>query len=660
MTVTAPPGTGGDPRRAHRATGLLAAFNSAGVLDAADVHVAARLGRLGPEDDERVVLAAALAVRAVRQGSVCVEPAEAARTVLADGDELVDVADLPWPEPAGWLAACRASVLVADGADAPGGRPLRLVGELLYLERYWQEEELIRRSLAERAALAPPAVDLDRLRAGLAAHFPGADAATQRRAAAVGVLRRVTVLAGGPGTGKTTTVARLLGLLADQPGPPLRVALAAPTGKAAARLQEAVRQEAASWEAGAAAPGASRTEAPDPQRTNPAPTPAPRAATTPGGRTPAGTAPSTTTPSDTAADPTARLRLADAATLHRLLGRRPDGTFRHDSTQRLPFDVVVVDETSMVSLPMMARLLDAVRPAARLVLVGDPDQLASVEAGAVLGDLANAPGEPEPALDAALTALGLQPGVVGGVVELDRVWRFGGTIAAFATAVRAGDADTAVDLLRAGAADLELVAPGGLDAVRADVVAAGRTLADAAHEGRIPDALAALDEHRVLCAHRRGPYGVTRWSADVERWLAPPRAAGPWYPGRPVLVTANDYDTGLFNGDTGVVVTTEAGPRIAFARGGDPYPPGRVGEVLTVHAMTVHRGQGSQFRRITVVLPPPESPLLTRELLYTAVTRARERVRIVGTADAVRAAVSRPVRRASGLRSGRAAGADPA
>ncbi|WP_433287470.1 exodeoxyribonuclease V subunit alpha [Pseudonocardia sp. CA-142604] len=598
--ATATPVDPGDMRLAHSATGLLAAFNAAGVLEPSDVHVATRVGRLGGEAREEVLLAVALAVRAVRQGSVCVDLADVSRTVLGEGDELVDVSALPWPEPAGWLAMCTAGPLVADGAGAPPGRPLRAVDGLLYLDRYWREEEQVRCSLAERAAAAPPQVDLPRLAAGLHRLFPAAGSEKQRLASAVSALRRVTVLAGGPGTGKTTTVARLLALLHDQPGPPPRVALAAPTGKAAARLQEAVAAELPAQLRG---------------------------------------------------------RVPEAATLHRLLGWRP-GTrrFRYDRTQRLPFDVVVVDETSMVSLTMMARLLEAVRPQARLVLVGDPDQLASVEAGAVLGDLARAPGRPESALDAALAELGLPGGVVNGVVTLDHVWRFGGAIAEFARAVQAGDADAAVALLRSGRPDLAFAA--APEAVRDDVVQAGRELARAAAAGEVETALAALEQHRVLCAHRQGPYGVARWTMEIERWLGSPHAprgnapAGPWYPGRPVLVTANDYDTGLFNGDTGVVVQRPEGLRVAFARGGPPtlHAPARLSEVATVHAMTVHRGQGSQFRRVTVVLPPAESPLLTRELLYTAVTRAREFVRVVGTEEAVRAAVQRPVGRASGLR----------
>ena len=449
-------------------------------------------------------------------------------------------------------------------------------------------------------------MDLPRLHAGLA----GCSAIRPRNGSGSPprsrVLRRVTVLAGGPGTGKTTTVAGLLRLLLDQPGPPPRVALAAPTGKAAARLEETVTAAAARRDHRAAAGGS-----------HPAP----------------------------------------------VAGLAPVGTVRH-AGNRLPFDVVVVDETSMVSLTMMARLLEAVRPQARLVLVGDPDQLASVEAGAVLGDLARADGAPEPALDEALSALDLPGGVRNGVVTLDHVWRFGGAIAEFARAVQGGDADAVVALLRAGHDDLEFavddtgtgdVGDGARAAVRRDVVAAAATLVAAARTGDAPAALAALERHRVLCAHRHGRYGVTRWTADIERWLQesiPGAGADPWYPGRPVLVTANDYDSGLFNGDTGVVVARPEGPRVAFARGGPPslYPPARLSDLVTVHAMTVHRGQGSQFERVSVVLPPAESPLLTRELLYTAVTRARAHVRVVGTEAAVRAAVGRPVSRASGLR----------
>jgi exodeoxyribonuclease V alpha subunit len=449
---------------------------------------------------------------------------------------------------------------------------------------------------------------------------PG-EADRQQLAAAVSALGSVTVLAGGPGTGKTTTVARLLALLRDQPGPALRVALAAPTGKAAARLEEAVRAAAAQLE------------------------------------------------------PEDRARLGDltASTLHRLLGWLPSNRsrFRHDASNHLPHDVVIVDEMSMVSLTMMARLLEAVRPSARLILVGDPDQLSSVEAGAVLADIARAPGVPDADLGRRLVQLGLiterEPAPAHGVVQLTHTWRFGGGIDALARAIRSADADTAIDVLRSGASDVHFsevdlesaateASAAALAGMAAQVREAGIAMLDAARSGDDAGALAALDRHRLLCGHQRGPYGVRRWGLEVERWLieAIPAYAedGEWYVGRPLLVTANDYEMSLYNGDTGVIVQTPDGVRAAFARGAAAklYPPVRLDAIQTVHAMTVHRAQGSQFDTVSFVVPPPDSPLLTRELLYTAVTRARRHVNLIGTEEAIRRAVLRPANRASGLR----------
>jgi exodeoxyribonuclease V alpha subunit len=612
-------------RFAVRATGLLAAFGARGVLAPADVAVARRLGRLGGETDEQVLLAAALTVRALRSGSVCLDLADVDRRVLTEDDELVATDDLPWPEsPAAWEAAIAASPLTR-----PGG-PLRLDDGLLWLDRYRRQEDQVRDDLTARALAAPPGVDHARLQAALDRLFGdvGPDD-RQRLACAVATLRWTAVVAGGPGTGKTTTVARLLAVLRDQ-DPDLRIALAAPTGKAAARLGEAIGEE----------------RLPGPDR--------------------------------------ARVGTPEASTIHRLLGPRADTSsrFRHDRHRRLPHDVVVVDETSMVSLTLMARLLEAVRDDARVVLVGDPDQLASVEAGAVLGDLVSAPdlaGPRAAVLDGPLDAAGCtaRPGA-NGVVRLDRNYRNNDEIADLAAAIRAGDADRALDRLR-GAATLEFVEyddaavlterePAGLEGLRAEILGGAREVSAAARAGDAVTALEQAEEHRLLCAHRRGPYGVSRWAAQVERWLDrgdedgdglvdPDRAAGAeWWPGRPLLVTANDYDLGLYNGDTGVVVELPAPgggtrPVAVFSRGGTPLErsPALLSGVQTVHAMTVHRAQGSQYARVSVLLPPPESPLLTRELLYTAVTRARTSVRVVGSAEAVRAAVERPVSRASGF-----------
>jgi exodeoxyribonuclease V alpha subunit len=608
------------------ASGLLAAFSEAGVLNAADVHTADVVCRIGRDPDERVQLALALTVRALRNGSVCIDLRTVHTTAFDEMEAAIDVAALPWPDPEEWTAACNASSLVADGADQPGGRPLRLAGGLLYLERYWQQEELVRIQLQRRFAAPAPEIDEARLSAALPRLFDHkglaqGEADRQQLAAAVSVLGRVSVLAGGPGTGKTTTVARLLALLRDQPGPALRIALAAPTGKAAARLEEAVRAATAQLD-----------------------------------------------PEDQG-----RLGEVTASTLHRLLGWLPSNRsrFRHDATNQLPHDVVIVDEMSMVSLTLMARLLEAVRPSARLVLVGDPDQLSSVEAGAVLADIARAPGPPDADLGQRLIELGLisdnETAPVHGVVQLTHTWRFGGAIDALARAIRAADADGAIAVLRSGASDVHFgeidleaapteAAARALGGMTAQVRATGVAMLDAARSGDIARALAALDRHRLLCAHRRGPYGVLRWSLEVERWLAEAIPGygedGEWYVGRPLLVTANDYEMSLYNGDTGVIVETPDGVRAAFARGAAAklFSPVRLDAIQTVHAMTVHRAQGSQFDSVSFVMPPPNSPLLTRELLYTAVTRARRNVLLIGSEEAIRRAVQRPANRASGLR----------
>lgn len=614
------------PLMVQSTSGLLSIFNQAGILNAADVHTAETVCRIGHEADERVRLALALTVRALRNGSVCIDLDTVRNTAFDETEAAVDLAVLPWPHPEEWISAVQASALVADGADQPTGRPLRLASGLLYLERYWQQEELVRLQLQRRFTAQAPEIDEGRLSAALHRLFDHdglalGEADSQQLAAAVSAMGSVTVLAGGPGTGKTTTVARLLAILRDQPGPVLRVALAAPTGKAAARLEEAVRAAAAHLE------------------------------------------------------PEDRERLGDlrAATLHRLLGWLPSNRsrFRHDASNHLPHDVVIVDEMSMVSLTMMARLLEAVRPSARLILVGDPDQLSSVEAGAVLADIARAPGVPDADLGRRLVEFGLlaegAPAPVHGVVQLTHTWRFGGGIDALARAIRAADADTAIQVLRSGAQDVRFsevdlesapteASARALAGMTGQVREAGIAMLEAARSGDDAAALAALDRHRLLCAHQRGPYGVLRWGLEVERWLAesiPGYAEdGEWYVGRPLLVTANDYEMSLYNGDTGVIVRTPDGVRAAFARGAAAklYPPVRLDAIQTVHAMTVHRAQGSQFETVSFVVPPPESPLLTRELLYTAVTRARRQVLLIGSEQAIRRAVLRPANRASGLR----------
>ncbi|OBA72399.1 exodeoxyribonuclease V subunit alpha [Mycobacterium sp. 1554424.7] len=555
--------------------GLLRTFGDAGVFEAADVHVAQRLTALAGEPDERVALAVALAVRALRGGSVCVDM----RAVAAQ----LGMTDLPWPAADDWLSAVRASPLL-------GSPPaLRLFGDLLYLDRYWLEEEQV---CADLLALSVPGTAGDV--PALQRLFPPPEYDEQRSAAEIALSQAVTVLTGGPGTGKTTTVARLLALLVGQAelagAPRPRIALAAPTGKAAARLAEAVAAEV------------DKLDAVD----------------------------------------RARLVGLRATTLHRLLGSRPDTSvrFKHNRGNRLPHDVIVVDETSMVSLTMMARLLEAVRPDTRLILVGDPDQLASVEAGAVLADLVE----------------GLTARHDVRVAALRTPHRFGESIGALAKAIRTGDEDRVVGLLAAGGRHIEWIdSDRPADRLRGVLVSHALRVREAAVLGAAGAALATLDEHRLLCAHRRGPYGMSHWNRQVERWLTEETgqpAFAAWYAGRPLLVTANDYGLKVYNGDTGVVVAGADGLRavIAGATGPLDFSPSRLADIETMHAMTIHKSQGSQAAEVTVLMPPEDSRLLTRELFYTAVTRAKAKVRVVGSEASVRAAIGRRAVRASGLR----------
>jgi exodeoxyribonuclease V alpha subunit len=648
------------------AAAVLAPWRQAGVLGPSDVHIALTLARLGglgaggglddgpgvlDPTEAQVVLAIALAARAPRQGHVCLDLTSVRRSVPAevegDADTTAAVAidALPWPaDLEAWraaLTACTELVAVAvDGEvpPAPTGRALPLVldGTRLYLERYRVYEDEVAAELLRRAAAAT--VDVMPAPTVAASAFAGAFEASpeQQRAAEAGAAGLLSVLVGGPGTGKTTTVATLLALLLEAE-PSTRIALVAPTGKAAARLGESIGQLASRLrESGLAG-------------------------------------------ADELAD---RLAAAEATTIHRLLGVWGDGTFRHHRDEPLVHDVVIVDETSMVSLPLMAHLLDAVRPDARIVLVGDPGQLASVEAGSVLGDIAG------PAVDAALEGRPAPEGPLAACVAvLSRSYRFpeGSPVGRFAAAVRAGDADAALAVLEAGSnavdapgvdapgvddgaadgdAGVRLAwAPEGADteagsaAVRDAALGAAEAALAAAVAGDARRALDELGRVRVLCAHRRGPFGVAWWNWQFEGWLGEgpgghsARLSGT-YVGRPVMVTANDALNAVSNGDLGIVVQSDGGPRLALPEGEGVrlLLPARLEAVDTVHAMTIHKSQGSEFDEVVVVLPPAESRLATRELLYTAVTRARKVVTLVGGAAALRRAVTNRVVRQTGLR----------
>ncbi len=590
------------------ATGLLAAFSEAGVLEVADVQVARHIAFLYHEVSEVMRLGLALTVRALRLGAVCVDVATIAEDALASLEEPPSE-PLPWPSEGEWRDVLATSPLVTEGPDGPGLRPLRWVGGQLYLERYWADQELVRRELLERGTSAPPLVDdarLERLADELSADdlLPPGEPNLQRLAALTVARSWLTVLAGGPGTGKTTTVARALALVAAELGRPPVVALAAPSGRAAARLQESVRDVVGHLPLS----GADR----------------------------------------------AAIASAPATTLHRLLGWQQGRTYLHSAENPLAADVVVVDELSMVPLSMMARLLPAVRRDARLVLVGDPEQLAPVEAGAVLADIAAAVEEPPPGADPLPLPL----------VRLKHTWRYGGAIEQLAQAIRDGDTDGALAVLYGPDPSVQIVplddsghvTAAALGPIRHAAVDAGRDAMVAALVGDAEEALHALSRHRVICAHRTGPYGASAWGRQVGQWLADAipdyGLGGEWHLGRPLLVTRNDPDLGVSNGDAGIIIATPAGPRAAF--GGTPpllLAPAQLEDVATLHAMTIHKAQGSQFEAVTIVLPMLPSPLLTRELLYTAVTRASGQVRLIAHPDSVRHTIVTRALRASGLRS---------
>jgi exodeoxyribonuclease V alpha subunit len=576
------------------------------VLESVDIHLAAAFARLSGERDHAVLLAAALASRAPRHGHVCVDLSAVAGTVAVEGTAIDEIDLLTWPDPHAWVRALEQSPLVAPpDADDDDPRPLVLAGHRLYLDRLWRDEQFVAGELLRRAMLDADDWALGRTDV-LDDHFgplDDGDTNLQRHAATTMLTRSLTLLAGGPGTGKTGTIARMLAVLLQPGGTSRRVALAAPTGKAAARMGDAVFQELAGVGVDSAL-------------------------------------------------------IADVrpTTLHRLLGLGG----RRRSTRPIDADIVIIDEFSMVSLPLMAELLRALPDTTRLVLVGDPDQLASVEAGTVLADIVGA--RALAATDG--RAVEHAPGpLADSIVVLRRPYRFdaGSDIKALADAIRTGDLHEVARLLSVGRSvrhidhDDPLASSSG-EGLRPVLVAAGETTFRRAAAGDAGAALGSISDVRLLCGHRRGRHGVDLWNERIEHWLEADvpafSAVERWYVGRPLLVTRNDAVTRLNNGDLGVVVADGSDRRVALERSGDIVllRPVQLPDTETVHAMTIHKSQGSEFGQVIVIVPPDGSRLASRELLYTAVTRARNELVVVGTWSAIEASVRRRVSRSSGLR----------
>ncbi|RQO62540.1 exodeoxyribonuclease V subunit alpha [Paucibacter sp. KBW04] len=644
----------------------LQAWREAGWLRRLDPAFAAFLQELEPSAPPALLLAAALLSHLEGRGHSCLDLAH----LLQDAEDLLSwpvegttalqaqLADLP-QDLSDWLSQIGGSVLVDSGADSEAtNTPLVLRGSRLYLRRYWAYEQRVATQVLRRCASANEALDEAALRQRLDALFPPTEAFDwQKFACAVALRGRFAVITGGPGTGKTYTAARLLALLFAQDSRPknLRVGLAAPTGKAAARLKQsiasALKDIPADFDCGL--PRAELAQA-----------------------------------------------LGAARTLHSLLGARPDTRkLRADAANPLALDVLIVDEASMIHLEMMAGLLEALPPTARVIFLGDKDQLASVEAGAVLGDLCSdaqagaysaetaafalaTTGQALPA-DYLLPPLLAPKPLAQQTVMLRESRRFGGPIGQLALAANRGDGKAAAALLKQGTPDLlwleapsasqvlhlaergRVGAPGGYRAYLELLRQGPGTPDRAGFEAWACAVIKAFERFRLLCAVREGEWGAQGLNAAVEGALIQQgllSKSGEWYAGRPIMVTRNDTGLGVFNGDIGIVLKPFAEPGAAASSGlalraffldGQTLRSvsvSRLADVETAFAMTVHKSQGSEFEHTVLVLPDRASHVMSRELVYTGITRARSAFTLVtGWAPGFAMALGRRTRRASGL-----------
>jgi exodeoxyribonuclease V alpha subunit len=592
---------------------LLRELKAQALVTDLDLHFATLIGRLAADQRPELLLAAAFTSFRTGAGDVCLQLAEwSGRTVGGTQGQI------RLPACAEWMRLLLQTPVVGSPGDY---RPLILdTAGRLYLQRYWVYEQQLADLLLARSRAEVAAVDPERLRQGLGQLFPPQPALAtdwQKVAAAVAVQKRFCVISGGPGTGKTSTVVRILALLQQQAGGrPLVIALAAPTGKAAARLQESIQQARAHLPA------------------------APELDAIP----------------------------AQAMTLHRLMGSRQDSVqFRHDADNPLPVDVLVIDEASMVDVALMSKVVAALPAEARLILLGDRNQLASVEAGAVLGDICG----DDPGFSAdfqqrlahltdqvlAAETAAHQP-LADAVVQLRHSYRFGGHsgIGRLAEAVNRGDGESARQLLeREELADIRLLA-GSSDPLAIAASAYRHYLKRIAEGAAAAEVFAAFDSFRVLCALRSGPAGVAELNQQIRQRL---ETAGlvahgvAWYPGRPVLITRNDHNLKLYNGDVGILLPGEAEEmQVCFqtSDGVRRVSPARLPPHETAFAMTVHKSQGSEFARVLLILPGRDSPLLTRELIYTGLTRSRREFILSDAHGLLVPAIARRTRRTSGLR----------
>ncbi|GGP26417.1 exodeoxyribonuclease V subunit alpha [Silvimonas amylolytica] len=633
----------------------LAYWTSQGWLRQLDSAFARFLADLDPQASPTVLLAATLLAHMEGRGHSCLmlddlvsDPATLLAWPVAGLNAWQTIAPAMPAHIADWQAELTRSTVVTTTPNASNA-PLVLAGSRLYLRRYYGYEQQVAAAVRQRTAHAVSEQDA-LVRQWLSQLFdsdPAIQPDWQKMACAIGTRGQLAIVTGGPGTGKTYTVARLLALLlatADHPET-LRVALAAPTGKAAARLKQSIdgALQELQQKVGADLPLTAFAE-----------------------------------------------RVGAARTLHSLLGARPDTRkFRHHAGNPLEVDVLIVDEASMIHLEMMAALLDALPAHARLILLGDKDQLASVEAGAVLGDLcreAEAGRYTQETADFVARSTGqtlpaqyFGPGsaLAQQTVMLRVSRRFGGPIGQLALAVNRGDTPGARAVLtghdaavqwrnRAGPQDVvELAlsgragAPGGYASYLGVVKQRSQQHAD--HETWVRAVLTAFERFRVLCAVREGDWGVAGLNKAIEAELARhdwlPRHRGEWYAGRPVMITRNDPGMKVYNGDIGIALADPATDalRVYFLDGQEirSVLASRLADVETAFAMTVHKSQGSEFEHTVLALPIDAGQILTRELVYTGITRARQYFTLVtANPQGFEDALGRQTRRASGLHEG--------
>ena len=591
-----------------------------------DRHFACFIKRLSGSDSEELRLAALLISSRTSKGDICVSIPETSGKSFADVFGEVSPS-LYFPAYKTWIEILKKSPVVGCPGDY---RPLILDNSgRLYLYRYWEYEHTLAQNIIARVTQPPATVDLALLRNGIERLFPKGHLLPpdwQRVAACASAVRKLLVISGGPGTGKTTTVIKILALLLEQAlarGQGQSIALAAPTGKAAARLKESIVQSLQSLTCSAEIKSQIPTE---------------------------------------------------TFTIHRLLGTREGSPyFRFNADNPLMHDIVVVDESSMADLPLMSKLFQAVPLSSHIILLGDRDQLASVEAGAVLGDICDTGNRHvhsqkfaaivSESADEVIENTEQQSLMADSIVMLNRSYRFDSDsgIGAVSRAVRMGDAREALQILTAGSLqDIHFIPcadANHLSSALVDPVLTG--YAPYLREDDQANAFRLFSSYTILCALRHGPWGVEALNSAVERILKDAGLINPinrWYCGRPVMITRNDYTMQLFNGDVGIVHPDRADSdnhRVYFPSADRSFRkilPLQLPEHETAYALTVHKGQGSEFDRVLLLLPDRENPVLSRELLYTAITRARKRVDIWGTEKILRFMINNPICRKSGLR----------